>query len=90
MNVKTSEAISDCGNSDYLKGNFLSSLNCKIVPGKNADFTIFTFDDNFSSANQAPIRSYVASATWKHERNMHISILRLEHHREGNFRCIRF
>ncbi|XP_023341021.1 major facilitator superfamily domain-containing protein 8 [Eurytemora carolleeae] len=30
-----------------------------------------------SSANQAPIRSYVASATWKHERNMHISILSL-------------
>jgi len=30
-----------------------------------------------SSANQAPIRSYIVGATWKHERNTHISILSL-------------
>jgi hypothetical protein len=30
----------------------------------------------FSSANQAPIRAYIAGATWRHERNGHIAILR--------------
>ena len=29
-----------------------------------------------SSANLAPIRAYVVGATWKHEKNMHMSILR--------------
>jgi len=30
-----------------------------------------------STANQAPIRAYIAGATFKHERNMHISIMSL-------------
>ena len=30
-----------------------------------------------STANQAPIRAYIAGATFKHERNTHISILSL-------------